>query len=75
MAVAVTDSGVGRGVGVESGGVGVTETGSDVVSTDVGFPSGAGLWPMQAASTMRNARRAQSESLVMRVVASFSPGV
>ena len=73
--VAGTDSGVGRGVGVGSAGVRVVGTGSEVADTGVEVTSEAGLWPMQAAITMRNARRAQSESLVMRVVASFSPGI
>ena len=73
MAMAVKDSGVGRGVGVGSAGVSVVGTGSEVAGTGVEVTSGAGLWPMQAASTMRNARKAQSGSLVIRVVASFSP--
>ena len=75
VAVAVTDTGVGRGVGVGSVGVGVVGTGSEIAGTGVEVTSGAGLWPMQAASTMRNARKAKSGSLVIRGVASFLPGV
>ena len=58
-AVAVVDSGVAWEVGVTSSGTGVTETGFEVAGRDVGVPSRAGLWPMQAASTMRNARKDQ----------------
>ena len=75
VAVAVMDSGVGREVGVGSAGVRVVGTGSEVAGTGVEVTPEAGLWPMQAASTMRNARKTKSESLVMRVVASFSSGI
>ena len=75
VAVAAVDSGVGRTVGVASAGAGVVEAGSEVAGTGVGVASEAGAWLVQAASAMRNARKAQSESLVIRVVASFSPGV
>ena len=58
-----------------SAGVTVSEVGSDIAGAVVRVASGTGLWHMQAASIMRNDRKAQSESLAIRVVASFSPGV
>ena len=52
-------------------GDGVMELGSAVAATDVGGAAGVGVWPEQAARTMRIGRNAQSGSLVIRVLLSF----
>ena len=73
VAVAAVDSGVprGGGGGMMFVGDGVMGLGSAAAATDVGGAAGVGVWPEQAARTMRIGRNAQSGSLVIRVLLSF----
>ena len=73
VAIAVVDPGVPWGgvVGMMSAGDAGMEPDSTVAATDGGVAAGVGVWPEQAARTMRNGRSAQSGSLVIRVLLSF----
>ena len=52
-------------------GDGLMELGSAVAATDVGVAAGIGVWPEQAANSMRIGTSAHSGSLVVRVLLSF----
>ena len=54
---------------------GLIELGSAVAATDVGVAAGIGVWPEQAAKTMRIGTSAHSGSLVIRVLLSFWLGI
>ena len=73
VAVAVVVPGVpwGGGDGMMFVGDGIMELGCAVAATDVGVAAGVGVWPKQAARTMRIGRSAQSGSLLIRFLLSF----
>ncbi len=61
----------GGSVGMMFVGEGAMELGSAVAATDVGVAAGVGVWPEQAARTMKIGRSTQSGSLVIQVMPSF----
>ena len=73
VAVAVVVTGVpwGGGVGIMFVGDRAMELGSAVIATAVGIAAGVGVWPEQAARTMRTGRSAPSGSLLIRFMLSF----